>query len=145
MDATTTYYTLRVLHIISFVAWMAGMFYLPRLYVYHTRVSKGSEAAELFETMEQKLLRVIMNPAMIATWAFGIWLAVHTGAFTQGWLHAKIMLVILMSGVHGMLAGHRKRFAAGTNQKPERYFRLLNEAPTILLIGIVFLAVFKPF
>jgi putative membrane protein len=95
--------------------------------------------------MEQKLLRVIMNPAMIATWGFGLWLAVYTDAFTQGWLHAKITLVLLMSGVHGMLAAHRKRFARGENTKSERYFRLLNEAPTVLLIGIVYLAVFKPF
>lgn len=146
MDQTTLYYTLKTLHLISLIAWMAGMFYLPRLYVYHTGAVKGGEADRMLQVMERKLLRFIMNPAMIATWVFGIWLGVVTGAFTGGgWLHAKMGAVMLMSGVHGLLAVHRGSFARGDNTKSERYFRLLNEAPTVLLIAIVWLVVFKPF
>ncbi len=145
MDTVTLYMALKTAHIIAFVSWMAGMFYLPRLFVYHSRVAHGSEASELFTVMERKLLRIIMNPAMILTWIFGIWLAVTLDAFAYGWLHAKMTLVLLMSGVHGWMAVHRKRFEAGTNTKSERYFRYLNEVPTVLLFIIVALAVFKPF
>jgi protoporphyrinogen IX oxidase len=146
MDTTTLYYTVKTLHIISFVAWMAGMFYLPRLYVYHASAVKGGEADAMLQTMERKLLRFIMNPAMIATWVFGLWLAVITQAFTAGgWFHAKMFAVMLMSGVHGLLAVHRGGFARGDNAKSERYYRWLNEAPTVLLIVIVWLVVFKPF
>jgi protoporphyrinogen IX oxidase len=146
MDTPTLYLTLKTLHIISFTAWMAGMFYLPRLYVYHCQTQVGSEADRMLQTMERKLLRFIMNPAMILTWGFGLWLAVVSDAFTSGgWLHAKMGAVLLMSGVHGLLAVHRTQFATGHNTKSERYYRILNEAPTILLIMIVYLVVFKPF
>jgi protoporphyrinogen IX oxidase len=146
MDTTTVYYTVKTLHIISFVAWMAGMFYLPRLYVYHASAIKGGEADGMLQVMERKLLRYIMNPAMIATWVFGLWLAVITQAFTSGgWFHAKMAAVMLMSGVHGLLAVHRSQFVRGDNTKSARYFRWLNEAPTVLLVVIVWLVVFKPF
>jgi protoporphyrinogen IX oxidase len=146
MDSITLYNTVKALHIISFVSWMAGMFYLPRLYVYHTGATKGGEADLMLQVMERKLLRFIINPAMIATWGFGLWLAVITQAFTSGgWFHAKMAAVMLMSGVHMLLAVHRGAFARGDNTKSERYFRLLNEAPTLLLIVIVWLVVFKPF
>jgi putative membrane protein len=144
-DRRMTYEIIKSLHIISVVAWMAGMLYLPRLFVYHTQVQSGSEASELFKVMERRLLRFIINPAMILTWIFGIWLAVELDAWTQGWLHTKLTLVLLLSAVHGMLAGHMKQFAADRNTKSKRYYKLLNEAPTVLLIVIVFLVVLKPF
>lgn len=145
MDNVTFYHTLKTLHIIAFVAWMAGMFYLPRLFVYHCQAVKGGEADAMLQVMERKLLRFIMNPAMIATWGFGLWLALAYDFFTQGWFHAKMTCVLLMSGVHGWLAVHRSRFARGTNTCSERFFRLLNEAPTLLLIAITYLVIFKPF
>jgi protoporphyrinogen IX oxidase len=145
MDTATLYLTLKTLHIISFTAWMAGMFYLPRLYVYHCQAVKGGEADTMLQTMERKLLRFIMNPAMIATWILGLWLAMVTEAFTSGaWFHAKMLCVMLMSGTHGLLAVHRTGFVRGDNVKSERYYRWLNEAPTVLLILIVGLVVFKP-
>lgn len=146
MDDITLYYLLRTLHIISFVAWMAGMFYLPRLYVYHTKATKGGELDLTLQTMERRLLKAIMTPAMIATWVFGLWLASAYDFFSQGgWLGAKMLCVLLMSGCHGLFAVHRKAFLHGTNEKSESYFRIINEVPTILLIIIVSLAVFKPF
>jgi protoporphyrinogen IX oxidase len=146
MDIPNLYLTLKTLHIISFTAWMAGMFYLPRLYVYHCKAVRGGEADIMLQTMERKLLRYIMNPAMILTWGFGLWLAMVTEAFTSGgWFHAKMLCVMLMSGTHGLLAVHRSQFIRGDNTKSERYYRILNEAPTILLIAIVWLVVFKPF
>lgn len=142
------YLWLKSLHIISFVSWMAGMLYLPRLFVYHARVKPGSEASEMLKTMEYRLLRYIMNPAMIATFLFGILLImdVKAGALGTGWwIHAKVMLVLMLALVHGMLARHRKQFAHDANKESERYYRILNEVPTALMIGIVLLAVFKPF
>ncbi len=144
MEYATLYHTLKSLHIIAFVAWMAGMFYLPRLYVYHCDATPDGEAHTMLMTMERKLLRIIMNPAMILTWGLGIWLALLTDAHTQGWFHMKATLVLVMSGVHGMLAMHRTQFMRGTNTKSGRYYRILNEVPTLLLVGIVLLAIFKP-
>jgi putative membrane protein len=145
MDDVTLYNTLKTLHIIAFVAWMAGMFYLPRLFVYHCQATRGGEADLMLQVMERKLLRFIMTPAMIATWICGLWLAVAYDFAAQGWFHAKMGAVLLMSGVHGWLAVHRGRFARGTNTCSERFFRWLNEAPTVLLIVIVYLVIFKPF
>lgn len=142
------YLLLKALHIISFTCWMAGMFYLPRLFVYHADAAKGSELSETLKIMERKLLRFIMNPAMIATFVFGIWLAIITGAYKPGagyWFHAKFLLVIILAGVHGMLSSHRKKFFRDENVKPARYFRVLNEVPTAVFLGIVLLAVLKPF
>lgn len=142
------YFWLKALHIISFTAWMAGMFYLPRLFVYHADAKVGSELSETFKIMERRLLRIIMNPAMILTWIFGISLVIHTGAGAPGagaWIHAKLALVLIMSGLHGFLAKCRKDFERDGNTRSAKFYRLLNEVPTVLLIGIVFLAVFKPF
>ena len=137
---------LRVLHILAFIAWMAGLFYLPRLFVYHTRAAVGSEAYELFKVMELKLLRIIMNPAMVASWLFGILLIVAQPAWLmQGWLHGKLLLVVLLTAAHMWMARWRKTFAAGENRRPERFYRYANEIPTVLLIGIVILVVIKPF
>jgi putative membrane protein len=145
MEDYNLYNLLKVLHIISFVAWMAGMFYLPRLFVYHAEAKQGGEADLMLQVMERKLLRYIMNPAMIATWIFGLWLALGFELYQAGWFHAKTSLVLIMSGLHGRLAVHRKSFVAGTNKYSARYFRIINEVPTILLIFIVYLVIFKPF
>ena len=124
------------------------MLYLPRLYVYHCRVAPGSEASEMLKTMERKLLRFIINPAMILTWVFGLWLAASIHAFAPGngyWLHGKLGLVILMQLVHAMLARYRGAFARDERPKSERFFRILNEIPAVLMIGIVLIVVLKPF
>ena len=139
------YPTLKTLHLIALVAWMAGMLYLPRLFVYHAAAAPGSATSETFKVMERRLLRAIMTPAMIATWIFGLWLAWELDAFRQGWLHAKLALVLVMSGLHGYLAGAVRRFADDRNTRSGRFYRVLNEVPTLALIGIVILVVFKPF
>ncbi len=137
---------LKAFHLIAMVAWMAGMFYLPRLYVYHCEIAAGTPEDTRFQTMERRLLRAIMNPAMLATILLGVAMIVENPAYLQqGWLHAKLGLVVLMLGVHGYLAKCRKDFAAGRNRRPARFYRILNEAPTVLLIAIVILAVVQPF
>ena len=138
------YHLLKSLHIVSFVAWMAAMFYLPRLYVYHCKAVPGGELSETLKVMERKLLRYIMTPAMIATFVFGIWLALGMDYFQEPWLHAKLFLVLLMAGFHGACAAWMKRFARDQNTHSEKFYRIANEVPTLLLIGIVLLAVFKP-
>lgn len=136
---------LKVLHILSLIAWMAAMFYLPRLMVYHADAAPGSDKSETFKVMERRLLKAIATPAMIATWIFGLLLAWQGGWFASGWLHAKLLFVLLLSGMHGYLAGAVRRFAADANTKSARFYRILNEVPTVLLIGIVILVVLKPF
>ncbi len=140
------YLIFKALHVISFVAWMAGLFYLPRLFVYHCQVAPLSEASEKFKTMEVKLLRVIMNPAMIATWTFGLAMVYgYPEYLSQGWMHIKLTCVFILSGFHGYLAKTRKDFAADKNQKTEKFFRIINEVPTVFLIIIVFMVVLMPF
>ena len=139
------YEWLKALHIIAVIAWMAGMLYLPRLFVYHVAADVGSIQSETFKVMERRLLRAIMTPAMIATWLFGLWLAYQGGWFKAPWLHAKLLLVVLMSGVHGMLSRHVKDFAADKRRKNANFFRIINEVPTVLMILIVILVVVKPF
>ena len=139
------YPTLKTLHIVSLIAWMAGMFYLPRLFVYHADAPPGSERSETFKVMERRLLKAIMNPAMIATWVFGLWLAWELGAFSQGWLHAKLAFVLLLTGLHHVLARTVKSFAADRNRRSSRHYRIINEVPTLALPIIVALVVFKPF
>ena len=133
-------------HIFSFVAWMAALFYLPRLYVYHAEATPGGEASETFKVMERRLLRAIANPAMIATWVFGLWLAIgYIGFAGNGWLHAKIFLVVLLTVYHMLLARWRRDFETGRSTRSSRFFRIANEMPTLLLIGIILLVVIKPF
>ncbi len=141
----TFYLWIKAVHILSVISWMAGMLYLPRLFVYHCGAAPGSELASTFETMERKLMRFIMLPAMILTWITGLTLAAEAGFFRAGWLHGKLALVILMSALHGYFSVTRKSFAAGTNQRSARFFRMINEGPTLLVIGIVLLVVLKPF
>jgi putative membrane protein len=136
---------LKALHIIAFVAWMAGMLYLPRLFVYHAAAQPGSELSETFKLMEQRLLRFIMTPAMITTFAFGIWLLLlNPELLRQPYMHAKLTLVFLMAGVHGWLSRLRRQFAADQNRHSQKFYRILNEVPTVLLIGIVILVVVRP-
>ena len=142
------YLWLKAFHIIAVIAWMAGMLYLPRLFVYHASAKPGSELSETFKVMERRLLRLIINPAMIATWLFGltlIWLMGKGAFLAAGWLHAKLVLVLAMSGVHGYFARLVKQFAADRNMRAPKFYRIVNEIPTVLLIAIVLLAVVKPF
>jgi putative membrane protein len=136
---------LKALHVISIIAWMAGMLYLPRLFVYHADAKPGSELSETFKVMERRLLQAIINPAMIAAWIFGLWLAWEGDVWDQHWFHAKLALVILMSVLHGFLARWRRHFAADSNRHSARFYRVINEGPTLLLIGIVILVLVKPF
>ncbi|MEA2977229.1 MAG: protoporphyrinogen oxidase [Alphaproteobacteria bacterium] len=139
------YRYLLAFHIIAVIAWMAGMLYLPRLFVYHCAAEPGSQQSETFKVMERRLLRIIINPAMIATWVLGLWLAWAGGWFASGWVHAKLVLVLLLSGVHGLFARCVKDFAADNNRHTPKFYRLANEIPTLLMILIVILAVVKPF
>jgi putative membrane protein len=139
------YLWLKAFHIIAVIAWMAGMLYLPRLFVYHTDAEIGSAQSETFKVMERRLLKGIINPAMIAVWLLGLYLAWSGGWFSAGWLHAKILLVLVMSGLHGYYSRAVKAFAQDRNKKSARHWRMMNEVPTLLLIGIVILVVVKPF
>ncbi len=139
------YLWVKAFHIIAVIMWMAGMLYLPRLFVYHCETQAGSAESERFKMMERKLLRVIVNPAMIATWAFGLTLVYVTRADQQHWFQAKFLLVLAMSGIHGFYAASVKRFARDANTRPQRFWRMMNEVPALLVIAIVILAVVKPF
>jgi putative membrane protein len=139
------YLWLKALHIIAIIAWMAGMLYLPRLFVYHCEAAVGSVQSETFKVMERRLLRAIINPAMIASWVLGLWLAWSGNFLSAPWLHGKLVLVLAMSAVHGMLARWTKDFGADRNRHSQRFFRIMNEVPTLLMIGIVILVVIKPF
>ncbi len=143
------YQWVKAFHIIAVIAWMAGMLYLPRLFVYHCAAEKGSVQSETFKVMERRLLRGIINPAMIATWILGLWLAwngpdPHYGWFGAVWLQTKLGLVLVLSAVHGLFARWRKAFARDENRHSEKFYRIINEVPTILMIGIVLLVVLKP-
>ena len=140
-----TYSIVKSLHVISVIAWMAGLLYLPRLYVYHCEVEPGSEASEKFKVMERRLLRAIMNPAMIASWVFGGYLIHAAGVMSDGWFHVKLLCVILMSVAHMMLAHYRRAFEADANTKSQKFYRIFNEVPTIFMIIIVFMVIGRPF
>jgi putative membrane protein len=141
------YLWVKALHIIAVIAWMAGMLYLPRLFVYHCETKPGTPESERFKVMERKLLRMIINPAMIAVWLLGLTLSFLpvTDAWHHGWFHAKFTLVIVMSGVHGLFARWVKQFARDANTHTQRFYRLWNEVPTALMVVIVILVVVKPF
>ena len=142
---TALYPWLKALHVIAAISWMAGMLYLPLLFVYHCEAKAGSVQSETFKVMERRLLRAIMTPAMAVTWIVGLWLVWDGGFLRDGWLHAKLALVVLMSGAHGMLARHTRDFAADRNRHSQKYYRIINEVPTVLMIGIVILVIVKPF
>jgi putative membrane protein len=141
----TGYTWLVAFHVIAMVAWMAGIFYLPRLFVYHADAEAGSDKSETFKVMERRLLRAIMTPAMIATWVAGVALAIWSEAYREPWLMAKVALVVAMTALHFWLAARQRDFARDANTRSARTYRLVNEVPTLLLIGIVILVVVKPF
>ena len=142
---TDAYLWLKAFHIIAVIAWMAGMLYLPRLFVYHAAVERGSGQSATFKVMEWRLLKLIINPAMIATWVLGLLLVWLGGWHTAGWMQAKFALVIAMSVVHGFFVRWVKDFAADRNTRSQKFYRIINEVPTVLLIIIVILVVIKPF
>jgi putative membrane protein len=136
----------KALHVISVIAWMAGMLYLPRLYVYHADAEKGSIQSETFKIMERRLYRGITTPAMIAAWVFGLWM-VFAGQvdWSAGWPYVKAVMVLLLSGFHGVLGRWRREFAEDRNTRPSRFYRAVNEIPTVLMIVIVIAVIVKPF
>ena len=139
------YEWIKALHVVAVISWMAGMLYLPRLFVYHCEAEKGSKQSETFKVMERRLMRVIINPAMIVTWLAGLYLAWAGHWFSSGWLHIKLVLVLIMSAVHGFFSRWRRDFAADRNTRSQKFYRIINEVPTVLMIGIVILVIVKPF
>jgi len=139
------YEWLKAFHVIAVIAWMAGMLYLPRLFVYHCEADPGSRQSETFKVMERRLLKAIINPAMIATWVLGLWLAWSGGWLAAPWFHVKLALVLAMSAMHGLLVRYVNDFAADRNRRSQKFYRIINEIPTILLILIVIVAIVKPF
>ncbi len=144
MEDIELYDVIKILHIISVISWFAGLLYLPRIFVYHTQVQSGSETDKIFQTMEYRLLRFIMTPAMLAVFGFGFYLASQIG-FELVWLQIKMTLALVLAGYHGFLSKCRKNFAKGENKHSQKFYRLINEVPTILMICIVTLVILKPF
>jgi putative membrane protein len=144
---TAFYPWIKALHVISMVAWMAGMFYLPRLFVYHCETPIGSSGSERFKVMERRLLKQIINPAMGATWFFGILLVLTPGVIDwhDGWWHVKLTCVLLLSGFHGAMSKWRRQFRDDRNTRPARFYRIANEVPTLLLVIIVIMVIVRPF
>jgi putative membrane protein len=137
---------IKAFHIISVIAWMAGVLYLPRLFVYHIEAEKDSKQSETFKIMERRLLKAIITPAMIASWVFGLILALEVVDWAYaGWFHAKLVLVVAMSGFTGLLSKWTREFAQDRNTHSQRFYRIANEVPTLLMIAIVILAVVKSF
>lgn len=140
-----SYLWIKALHVIAVMAWMAGMLYLPRLYVYHCAAEKGSKQSETFKIMERRLLRAIINPAMIASWLLGLALVAHLDAWGQAWMHGKFALLIALQLVHAGFARWRRHFAEDASRHGEAFYRAMNEVPTLFMIGIVILVIVKPF
>jgi putative membrane protein len=139
------YHWIKVLHIAAIISWMVGMLYLPRLFVYHAEAPQASEQAKTFVVMERRLLRIIMLPALLVAWMSGLALAAQADLFHAGWLQGKLALVIFLTGLHGYLSRIAKDFAAEKNRRNARFYRILNEIPTLLMLGIIILVVVKPF
>ena len=139
------YEWLKALHVISVFAWMAGMLYLPRLYVYHANAKPGSELSETLKVMERRLLRAIINPAMTAAWIFGLWMAWVGDLWGVPWFQVKLAMVIAMSTLHGFLSRWRRDFEKDANKHPAKFYRVINEVPTVLLIIIVIMVIVRPF
>lgn len=138
------YLWVKAIHIIAVISWMAGMLYLPRLFVYHCEAERGSKQSETFKMMERRLLRYIVNPAMIVSWVLGLWLAWDGHFLTQAWFLVKLALVIGLSAVHGLLARWVRDFAADRNAHSQKFYRVINEVPTLLMVAIVILVTVKP-
>jgi len=136
---------LKAFHVMAVISWMAGMLYLPRLFVYHCEAKVGSRQSETFKVMERGLLRRIINPAMAVSWALGLWMAYDGAWISAHWLHVKLLMIVALSGIHGMLARWTADFAADRNRHSDRYYRIINEIPAVLMVGIVIMVVIKPF
>ncbi len=139
------YLWIKAIHVMAVISWMAGMLYLPRLFVYHCEAEVGSKQSETFKVMERRLLRGIINPSMVVSWALGLWLAYDSGLWTDHWLQLKVVFVAILSGIHGMLVRWTRDFAADQNRHTQRFYRIINEIPALLMVGIVILVVVKPF
>ncbi len=139
------YEWLKAFHVIAVIAWMAGMFYLPRLFVYHCEAETGSRQSETFKLMERRLLKAIINPSMMVAWLLGLWLAYDGGFYRSGWFQAKLVLALAMSALHGWLVGRVRDFAADQNRYSAKFYRIINEVPTVLMVVIVILVIVKPF
>ena len=139
------YEWIKALHVIAVISWMAGMLYLPRLFVYHCAAEPGSVQSETFKVMERRLLRAIVNPAMIVTWLAGLYLVWAGHWYSAPWFQAKFLLVLILSGVHGFFARCVKDFAADRNSRSQKFYRIINEVPTVLMILIVILVIVRPF
>jgi putative membrane protein len=141
------YLWIKAVHVMAVISWMAGMLYLPRLFVYHCEAEHGSKQSETFKVMERRLLHAIMNPAMVATYLFGLLLLATPGVVDWGaaWMYLKLVLVVGLTGLHHGLGRCRQAFAADRNRRPARFYRIVNEIPTVLMVGIVLLIVVKPF
>lgn len=139
------YLWIKAVHLMAVISWMAGLLYLPRLFVYHCTVHPKSEASETFKIMERRLLKAIMNPAMVLAWILGLIMAVDGGLFAQPWFHAKLLAVVGMTGSHLFLTRCKDHFAVDRNQHSQKFYRVLNEVPTLLMIVIVILVIIKPF
>jgi putative membrane protein len=140
------YLWVKALHVVAVIAWMAGQLYLPRLFVYHAVSPLGSPQSETFKVMEAKLLRIIMTPAMIVTWLCGVaMIAMNPALLSQGWLHVKIALVVLLTATHGLMSRWRRQFAQDCNTRSQRFYRIANEVPTLAMIVIVVMVIVRPF
>lgn len=135
----------KVFHIIAVISWMAGLLYLPRLFVYHASTKRSSELSETLKVMEYRLLRFIMNPAMMIAWIAGLLTGYLQGFLGEPWFHVKLLLVVLLTFAHMMMAKYRKEFAEDSSERTDKFFRIINEIPTVLMILIVILVIFKPF
>lgn len=136
---------IKALHVIAVMSWMAGMLYLPRLFVYHCETRAGSVDSERFKLMERRLMRIIINPAMVATWVLGLILAELTNSWASGWFLAKLGLVVILTGIHGLFSRWRRDFERDQNQRSQRFYRMVNEVPAVLMAAIVILVIVKPF
>ncbi|HUS96691.1 MAG TPA: protoporphyrinogen oxidase HemJ [Hyphomicrobiaceae bacterium] len=145
MLGSAAYPWVKAIHVIAIIAWMAGMLYLPRLFIYHCAAPVGGEMSETFKVMERRLLTIIINPSMVIAWILGLWLAWDGGWLMAGWFHAKLALALAMSAMHGYLTASVRRFQRDENTISARHWRMLNEVPTVLMIGIVILVIVKPF
>jgi putative membrane protein len=143
--SATVYLWIKALHFISVIAWMAGLLYLPRLFVYHADCAPNTEQSETFKIMERRLLRAIMTPAMIASFLFGGLLFAILNDWSAGWLYVKLVSVFVLAGLHGSMSKWQREFAEDRNRRPAKFYRIMNEAPTVLMIVIVIMAVVKPF
>ena len=136
---------IKAIHVLAVISWMAGLLYLPRLFVYHVDAEQGSKQSETFKIMERRLMKGIMNPAMIVTWITGLYIAYASDFYRAPWLHTKLLLVLLLSGFHGWMVGRVRAFANDANDKSAKFYRVMNEVPTLMMIAIVILVIVKPF